>query len=359
MVLLTDSTPIVQLGTFVEPAGALLRSVASNDALISVWNEAGTCYGYPKPDGWRIQIHKIGDEVSLFSRSGKDWTTEFPALVEMIRDRVKGDVILDTELVGFDEHGSHLGPSKLRQAPQYRCYLLDALYLDGKSLAHLSTKERIPLILEYLWDALHKNEKFTLAGYREIKCEKDLADMYQQCRARQKEGFDGMILKQFETPYFTDVFKVKPEETIDAVVVGAYRDKQGEVKTLLLAVPSHKHNSWVPIAKVGKKGTENAVWLACQEYILPRRPERLEEPPTRPHTWVAPEVVVTINTTSLEPGTGYRIHAFAARNCVLREDKSPKEATSFEQLLQMAHLDEVPEPIKRAERPRQWQPSLF
>ena len=211
MMLLTDSMPIVQLGTFVVPAGAQLRSVASNDALVSVWHETGTCYGYPKPDGWRIQIHKIGNEVFLFSRSGKDWTTEFPALVEMIRDRVIGDVILDTELVGFDEHGSHLGPSKLRQAPQYRCYLLDALFLHGKSIADLPTKDRIPLIWESLGDALHKDENFTLAGYEEIHSENNLADMYQQCRARQKEGFDGLIIKQLHTSYFTDVFKVKPE----------------------------------------------------------------------------------------------------------------------------------------------------
>ncbi len=357
IMLIMDLASTVQPGKFVVPADAQLKNAANNDALASVWRETQKCYGYPKPDGWRIQIHKVGDDIFLFSRSGKDWTAAFPALVAMLQERIKGDAILDTELVGFDEHGAHLGPSKLLHASQYHCYLLDALYLHGQNLVDMPTRERIPFILEYLRSALYGT--FTLIDYTPVESESDLIRLYHLCRERQHEGFDGLIIKQLHTSYFTDVFKVKPEETIDAVVVGAYRDKQGEIKTLLLAVPFHKSNSWVPIAKVGKKGTESAVWSACQEYILPRRPERLEDPPTRPHIWIAPEVVVTINTTSLEPGTGYRIHAFAARNCVLREDKSPKEATSFEQLLQMAKRDEPSESIKRPAYLRQLQPCLF
>ena len=367
MISLPNSMPVVQLGTFVEPAGAQLRSVASDDALTSVWHESGECFGYPKPDGWRIQIHKVENDVFLFSRSGKDWADKFPTVVAMIHEHIKDNVILDIELVGFDAHGLHLGPAKLRNASQYRCYLLDALYLHEQSLIDMPTRERIPFILEYLHDALYGT--FTLIDYTPIKSEGDLIRFYHQCRERQKEGFDGLIIKQLDTLYFTDVFKVKPEETIDAVVIGADFDKQGEVKTLLLAVPSQKRHSWVPIARVAKKSIDwNAVWSACQEYILSRRPECLEEPPTPADIWIAPEVVVTINITSLEPGTGYKIHAFAARNCVLREDKSPKEATSFEQLLEIAHLDEPPEPVKRVVHPRpmkqaarlrQLQPSLF
>lgn len=365
--MVTDLTSTVEVGTFVKPAGAQLISAANVTVLAGFWEKVQECFGYPKPDGWRIQIHKMGNEVFLFSRSGNDWTEVFPAVVAMIRERIKEDVILDTELVGFDAQGSHLAPSKLRTAPQYHCYVLDALYLHGQTIVHKSTRERITLILEYLRDVLHGI--FTFAEYTYLENESDLIRLYYRCRERQKDGFDGLIIKQLDTSYFTDVFKVKPEETIDAVVIGADCDKQGNIKTLLLAVPSLTRNSWVPIAKVAKKSTDwNAVWTTCKEYILQKPPERLEAPPVPPTIWIAPEVVVTINTTVLEPGTGYRLHAFAARNCVLREDKSPKEATSFEQLIQIARLDEIPEPtkrevhpkpIKKAARLRQLQPSLF
>lgn len=339
MKMLMSLTPTIQPGAFVEPAGAQLRSIADDDALAGLWEEVHQCFSYPKADGWRIQIHKIGNDVFLFSRSGKDWTAEFPSVVTMIRERVKDNVILDTELVGFDDYGSHVEPSKLLIAPQYHCYLLDALYLHEQTIVDLPTKERVARIWEYLQDALYGT--FTLAEYKLIESESDLTRIYHQCRARQKEGFDGMIIKPLDTPYFTDVFKAKPEETIDAVVVGAELNKFGEFKTLLLAVPSHKRNSWIPITKVAKKSTDwNAVWSACEPHLCKHRPSNVEEPPRRPSMWLTPAVVVTINTTSVGPGTGYLVHAFSARDCVLREDKSPKEATSFEQLLQMAHLEE-------------------
>ena len=81
MKLIVDLPATVRTGEFVILAGAQLRSVADNNALIKVWEEVATCFGYPKPDGWRMQIHKMGDDVFLFSRSGKNWTTEFPAIV--------------------------------------------------------------------------------------------------------------------------------------------------------------------------------------------------------------------------------------------------------------------------------------
>jgi len=140
---------------FVQPAGAQLRSAPDEEALIKVWDEVGKCLGYPKPDGWRIQIHKQGSDVKLFSRSGKNWTKEFPDIIQVILSQVKDDqIILDTELVGFDRHGRHLAPSKLRDASQYRCYILDALYFGGENLTSLPTQKRVRLMKDHLLDSL-------------------------------------------------------------------------------------------------------------------------------------------------------------------------------------------------------------
>lgn len=351
----SSSQPIVQPGVFIQPAGAQLRSAPDEEALIKVRDEVGTCLGYPKPDGWRIQIHKIGKLVKLFSRSGKNWAWAFPSIVKMILNQVQEDqVILDTEIVGFDLQGQHLTPSKLRYASQFRCYLLDALYLDGKDLTLLPTQKRVHLIEDYLRSSF--NDILIFTGYSLIESEDDFIKFYQQCRTRKAEGFDGLIIKQLDTPYFTDVLKVKPEETLDAVVVGAERNPQGTIKTLLLAVPCLKRNSWVPIAKVGRESTDwRTVWAACEPFIQGYRPDNLEGPPGRLDIWIAPKVVVTVNITGWQQQSkAYQIHGFGARDCVLREDKSPQEATSFEQVLQWAGLSEIPEP-----RQKQQQLSLF
>jgi ATP-dependent DNA ligase len=349
-----NSPSCVQPGVFVQPSGAQLRSAPDEEALALVWDEVRECVGYPKPDGWRIQIHKQGNDVQLFSRSGKNWTKEFPDVVNLIRAQVQVDqVILDTEIVGFDRQGQHLGPSKLRYAHQYRCYLLDALYLKGQDLTLLPTRERVPLIWEHLSGTFHGS--FTLAEYTSIKSESEFITFYQKCRARKAEGFDGLIIKQLDTLYFTDVLKVKPEETVDAVVVGAERNLSGAEKTLLLAVPCRDRNSWVPIAKVARTSIDwQAVWSACEPHILEYPPDNLEEPPGISDIWIAPKVVVTVSVTEWQPSKAYLIHGFGARDCVLREDKSPQEATSFEQVLQMAGLSEIPEP-----RQKQQQLSFF
>jgi ATP-dependent DNA ligase len=349
---ISTSQPIVIPGVFVQPAGAQLRSIPDEKVLARVWHEVGKCLGYPKPDGWRIQIHKQGNDIQLFSRSGKNWSEEFPSIVDIIRTQVQDDqVILDTELVGFDQKGRHLGPSILRDASQYRCYLLDVLYLNGQNVTPSPTQERVSLIQNYFCSAFHGS--LTLAEYTSIEADTDLIKFYQDCMARKAEGFDGAIIKQPRAHYFTDALKIKHEETLDAVVIGAERDSRGAIKTLLLAVPCHERNSWVPIAKVARTSTDwKAVWAACEPHILEYPPDNLEEPPGIPDIWIAPEVVVTVKVTGLEPGKAYQVHGYAARDCVLREDKSPDEATSFEQALQIAGL-------AQDESPRQQQLGLF
>ena len=199
---------------FVQPAGAQLRSAPDEEALIKVWDEVGKCLGYPKPDGWRIQIHKQGSDVKLFSRSGKNWTKEFPDIIQVILSQVKDDqIILDTELVGFDRHGRHLAPSKLRDASQYRCYILDALYFGGENLTSLPTQKRVRLMKDHLLDSF--NDILIFAEYSSIEAKDDFVKFYQQCQARKAEGFDGTIIKQLDTQYFTDVLKVRPEETVE------------------------------------------------------------------------------------------------------------------------------------------------
>jgi DNA ligase-1 len=352
---ITSNPPsTVQPGVFVQPAGAQLRSAPDEEALAQVWDEVKECLGYPKPDGWRIQIHKQGSSVQLFSRSGKNWTEVFPAIVQLILTQVQDDqIILDTELVGFDRSGHHLGPSKLRDASQYLCYLLDALYLRGENLTSLPTQKRVRLIRDHLSSSFYGN--FAFAEYTSIESKNDFITFYQQCRSRKAEGFDGAIIKQLDTSYFTDVLKVKPEETVDAVVVGAERNTQGTIKTLLLAVPCHERNSWIPIAKVAKTSTDwNTVWPACEPHIQGYCPDNLEDPPCMTNIWIAPRIVVTVKVTGLEASRAYKVHGYAARDCTLREDKSLEEATSFAQVLQMAGITEIPKPQQK-----QQQLSLF
>jgi DNA ligase-1 len=308
--------------------------------LIKVWQEVGPCLAFPKPDGWRIQVHKAGGIVKLFSRSDKDWTAEFHSVAQIISERFADDrVILDTELIGFDGRGCHLAPAKLRSAAQYRCYIFDALYLGGKDLTLLPARERVANIQDYLTDVCRG--LFVLAEYNYLVSPEGLQEFYQRCLARRKEGFDGVIIKKLDTPYFSDALKIKPEDSVDAVVVGAYLDKRQVEMSLLLAVPDRQRKQWVPIGKVTKQSTDwDIVWPVCQPFVLDHRPDNIDDPPVDPDIWIAPAVVVAVTIRWVSESTSYvsGVTCEAIRQCTLREDKGVEDATSFEQILQMAGL---------------------
>jgi len=349
-------SPIVVPGEFISPSGAQLRSAPDENAVVKVWEEVGECLGYPKPDGWRIQVHKIRASIKLFSRKGIDYAGEYPSIVQMIRTQVEDDLaVLDTELVGFDRYGHHLAPTKLRNAAQYRCYLLDALYLS-RNLISLPTRNRVAFIREHLHKAFRG--MFTFAEYTLIRSQDDLIRFYEACLVRRKDGFDGAIIKRLSTPYFTDALKLKNEDTTDAVVIGAYRDEKGAVQSLLLAVLFHELKLWVPIAKVTRKNTDwDTIWTACQPYMVDHRPSNIDEITDLPDIWITPQIVVEITMTELHSGKDYLVRAEYPRKCTLREDKGPEDTTSLEQILQIAGLTEIMKIL--SERSTRQQLSLF
>src|SRR5258708_4957662 len=142
----------IQPGVFLEPADAQPISIpdepeAMRNCLSKVWQDEGPFWAYPKPDGWRCQIHKIGQIVRLFSREGIDWATTFSVTAQAIGHQVTDErAILDSELVFFDREGLHLEPHDYKSAYRVHCTILDALFLGGRQITTLPAFERIPLV---------------------------------------------------------------------------------------------------------------------------------------------------------------------------------------------------------------------
>jgi DNA ligase 1 len=344
---------IVRPGVFTNPSGAKLWSAVDEDSAVKLWSEIRTFIAYPKPDGWRFQAHKIGEMVKIFSRAKIDWSNKFPRVIDLLSSRLAFDhAILDIELVGFDRYGRHLEASTLRKAEDYQCIVLDALQLGDENITSLPTSERLSIIQDRLKGSLR--DRFSLAEYRRIGSADEWRLFYQMCLARMKDGVDGAIVKLLDKPYFTPVIKVKPEEPVDAVVVGAYREKKGadrKLISLLLAVPDQKRNLWIPIGRVNRNSSGwDIIWKACEPFISSHRPVDLESPPEEPDVWVSPKIVVSamIRWPSRSSSYASGVKLEAVKECRIRADKSADDATSFEQVLQLAG-------IKRAE-PQQ---SLF
>lgn len=342
---MTRAPRSVTSGVFVVPSSARLISIANTQSFGAVWRETGKCLAYPKPDGWRLQVHRIENEIRLFTRSGVDWSRTFGSFVkELTSLELPRRIVLDAELIGFDGSGRHVQPSRLQTAAEHRCCLLDLLYVDGADLTKMSTEKRVAELRRHFGGSCC--EWFALAEYHIIDSVAELQRLYESALARRGSGFDGVIVKDAKAPYFVSALKLKPEETVDAVVVGAYSGADGDVGSLLLAVPNRR-GRWIPVARVAKTNVDwKDVWPACSEAIVAGRPQNVAEPPEPVDVWIEPKVVVAVKMRWISKSAGYAsgVKLEAVRSCSLRPDKGPGEATPFEE---MANIVGQPEAFEQ------------
>ena len=99
-----------------------------------------------KLDGFRVQIHKDGDQIRLFSRNLEETTTMFPEIIEGAKKQIKAKtVILDSEAIGFSpESGEFLpfqettqrrrkyGIEEMAKKIPLKAFCFDILYKNGK-----------------------------------------------------------------------------------------------------------------------------------------------------------------------------------------------------------------------------------
>jgi ATP-dependent DNA ligase len=334
----------VEFGKLADPPGAELVPININSVeedILAVWDREGPCLAYPKADGWRIQIHKVGVRVDLYTRGGQDCASIFPKVVSAVRDRFREQsLILDVELVGFDSLGNYIDPHHLRKASRFLCYVLDALRVGTLDLTSMATLDRIRIMRERLEPYLR--EPIVPAGFTMIRSAADLADLYNHCLREKVRGLDGTIIKRVTSPYFVKVLKLKSSDTVDAVVIGAYHDsstRDGKIDRLLLAVPDPTRKLWIPIAIVTRSNTDwESVWRVCAQHV---RTEPLFDVSSTPHTptvWVSPKAVVRVTIEGVRQTKNYELNAIAARHCELREDKGAEEATTYQQLMDIYSL---------------------
>jgi bifunctional non-homologous end joining protein LigD len=96
-----------------------------------------------KFDGFRIQLHKNGDEVRLFSRNGKDFTGRFPTVSQAVAALPVAGAIIDGEIVACDETGKPDFYTLLRRRAAGVCvWCFDLLALNEEDLRPLPLEER-------------------------------------------------------------------------------------------------------------------------------------------------------------------------------------------------------------------------
>ena len=151
-----------------------------------------------KFDGYRIQIHKHGQEVALFSKNGNDFTDRYPTIAAAVAKLPTKSVVLDGELTICDEAGNPDFNSLLMKRNGDLCvWVFDVLSQFGKDLRPLPLVGR-----HYKLDRLM--ERVSSPIIRQSRTFLDPHVLLKACAARKLEG---IVSKRVDRPYVSGASK--------------------------------------------------------------------------------------------------------------------------------------------------------
>lgn len=198
----------------------LAATAATPTAAIELTGEASVEY---KLDGARIQVHRHGDDVGVYTRSLADITHRVPEIVEIVRALPADNLILDGETLALDENGgprpfqetmSRFGADVSRDLA-LRPWFFDILHVDGRDLIDEPLSTRLAELERVAGE-------WRMPGIR--TADPDAAE--QLSREALDAGHEGVVVKAIDAPYAAgrrgkSWVKVKPVLTYDLVVLAA------------------------------------------------------------------------------------------------------------------------------------------
>jgi len=311
-----------------------------------------------KLDGIRIQAHRDGDRIVLFTRRMEDYTHMFPDLVDPLRRALKSDrMVVDGELVAIDPRSGKPMPFQevLRRRRKYgiekmveqipiQIHLFDVLVVDGKTVVERPYEERRRMLEERVEPVPGK----VMVVERRVTGRREEVEEF--LRYSLSLGHEGLVAKQLDSPYRAGRreflwLKLKPEvDTVDLVVVGAHYGKgkrAGTFGSYVLAARDERTGTYKTVSRCGSGYTDEDL----EELTRMFEGLRVEKPPPEVEieiecdAYFRPEVVfeVAFEEIQLSPpekhtgGVGLRFPRFIR----IREDRRPEEATTLEEILQM------------------------
>ena len=278
-----------------------------------------------KYDGYRIIARKAGDDVTLFSRSGLDWTVRFPAIAQAMLSLpcestlIDGEVafVLPSGITDFKSLQEHIDSPH----PSIRYFVFDLLSLDGKDLRKKTLKERREALAK-LMSAKGISNYLVYVDYVEGSGPEFLA----QAKAH---GLEGIMSKRADRPYISgrgkDWRKVKCKQGEEFVIGGYSRsDVRGKPFSSLL-LGSFADGKLVYSGKVGTGfDARNSAELADRFKSLERARSPFEEVPREERkaaVWLEPKLVAEIEFVERTRDGRLRHPSFKG----LREDKPARE----------------------------------
>ena len=330
----------VQLFRPVQPM--LAQSAEDVREALSELGEAALEY---KMDGARIQVHRSGDDVVVFSRALNDVTAAVPEVVEAVRAMPVRDLILDGEVISLRpdgrpqpfqitmrRFGRKLDVDRMRAELPLQPFFFDVMHMNGASLLDESQRGRFGALVDAAPPSIVIPHILTGDPAR--------ADEFMQ--ASLATGHEGVMAKSPEAGYAAGArgqswLKVKQARTLDLVILAAEWGngrRQGWLSNLHLGARDTVKGGFAMLGKTFKGLTDE---------MLEWQTKRLQELEVARDSWtvyVRPELVVEIAFNEIQVSPRYEsgLALRFARVKRYRTDKSAEESDTFQTVQALAGL---------------------
>jgi DNA ligase-1 len=322
-----------------------------------------------KYDGFRVQIHKDGENVRMFSRNLEEMTHMFPELITAVKKQIKAKtIILDSEALAYNPESEEFLPfqettkrrrkhgiKEMAEKLPLKAFVFDILYKDGKSLIDEPLRKR----MEILKEVLPEDDVLIRTKNQTVKDTKTLTVLLEDAISK---GLEGLVVKKLESPYEAGArnfnwVKLKRHssgelnDTIDCVILGYITGKGKRTAfgagALLVGVYDKDKDEFVTVSKIGTGLTDEEwreIHKRADKISLEHKPARVSSN-IIPSVWIEPKIVIeiladeitrspihTAGKTDSEPGYALRFPRLVSFR---GSDKKAEDATTVKELIEM------------------------
>jgi DNA ligase-1 len=298
-----------------------------------------------KVDGARVQVHRSGDEVQIYSRALNNVTAAVPEIVEAVRALPAKDLILDGEVIGLTPEGRplpfqvtarrfnrKLDLARMREELPLSPFWFDVLYLDGQPLLDEPQSRRFAA-LTALSPAAALIPNLRTA---------DSARAEEFVHQALQRGHEGVMAKAVESGYAAGArgqswLKIKRPHTLDLVILAAEWGsgrRKGWLSNLHLGARDTANGGFAMLGKTFKGLTDEMLAWQTEEFL------KAEIGRDSYTVYVAPKFVAEIafNDIQISPRYASGLALRFARVKRYRADKTPEQADTFETVQKLAGL---------------------
>lgn len=323
------------------PVQPMLAQTAEDVA--SALKELGEAALEWKLDGARVQVHRSGDDIVVFSRSLNNVTAAVPEIVEAVRALPAKDLILDGEVISLlpdgrpqpfqitmRRFGRKLDVDRMRAELPLTPFWFDLLHLNGGHLLDEPQARRFAALRE-------------LAPAQSIVPHTVVSNAVQGdvfLREALDRGHEGIMAKAIDAPYAAggrgqSWLKVKQARTLDLVILAAewgHGRRQGTLSNLHLGARDTEQGGFAMLGKTFKGLTDEMLAWQTQELL------KLEIGRDSYTVYVEPRVVVEIAFNEIQISSRYKsgLALRFARVKRYRSDKSVEQSDTFQTVQKMA-----------------------